>query len=498
MGKQRYTSRSNEPHEKSRNASGNQYMAKNQQSGGDSPVVNSLVVQKKAEEQAVILRSNNLIQQRKQQTTIQQSRIPVQRQENKTGLPEQLKSGIESLSGIAMDDVRVHRNSPKPAQLQAYAYAQGSEIHIGPGQEKHLPHEAWHVVQQKQGRVKPTMQLKESVPVNDEDALEKEADRMGAKAAQLKANSEGSLQNGSKVVGLVAQRQPQWKQNNHQDNLLDNFVAALDNLVQEGARNALQTPTALPGTDGYTQLWKDTADILVGLRDGDRQIDPNARASQIAQRLQNARYGYAVEAYASGHVDQLTQHLPNGYTYALQAGRGATRPDIIVKNAAGQDVAWFDITSDNNLGHIDLKTGAGWNNKPYVAEITYPAFDVTALYKGMISIGQGVATKNAFGRKQAHWNNFVNQKKQSFLGNFNGKFKYRDEPYPPRAVLQKNTKDALTDLFGINFTEMMAKNLLRSFGLNIINYGFRNGGKKADGDAFLSQLYQSQEEEGIV
>lgn len=35
-------------------------------------------------------------------------------------------------------------------------YSQGTDIHIGPGQEKHLPHEAWHVVQQKQGRVKPT------------------------------------------------------------------------------------------------------------------------------------------------------------------------------------------------------------------------------------------------------------------------------------------------------------------------------------------------------
>jgi hypothetical protein len=26
-----------------------------------------------------------------------------------------------------------------------------ADIHIGPGQEKHLAHEAWHTVQQKQG-----------------------------------------------------------------------------------------------------------------------------------------------------------------------------------------------------------------------------------------------------------------------------------------------------------------------------------------------------------
>ena len=106
---------------------------------------------------------------------------PVQRAENNTGLPDNLKSGIESLSGYSMDDVKVHRNSDKPAQLQAHAYAQGTDIHLGPGQEKHLPHEAWHVVQQKQGRVKPTMQMKGKVNVNDDAGLEKEADLMGTR-----------------------------------------------------------------------------------------------------------------------------------------------------------------------------------------------------------------------------------------------------------------------------------------------------------------------------
>jgi len=110
----------------------------------------------------------------------------IQRIANKTGLPDNLKSGIENLSGYAMDDVKVHYNSSKPAQLQAHAYAQGTNIHVGPGQEKHLPHEAWHVVQQKQGRVKPTMQLKGKVNVNDDTGLEREADVMGNKALQMK------------------------------------------------------------------------------------------------------------------------------------------------------------------------------------------------------------------------------------------------------------------------------------------------------------------------
>ena len=110
----------------------------------------------------------------------------IQKHANNTGLPNNLKSGIENLSGISMDDVKVHYNSSRPAQLQAHAYAQGSNIHVAPGQEKHLAHEAWHVVQQKQGRVKPTTQL-QGLNINDNVGLEREADRMGNKALQMKS-----------------------------------------------------------------------------------------------------------------------------------------------------------------------------------------------------------------------------------------------------------------------------------------------------------------------
>ncbi|QEY17608.1 DUF4157 domain-containing protein [Cellvibrio sp. KY-GH-1] len=115
-----------------------------------------------------------------------ESPAPAQREQkpNNTGMPDNLKSGIENLSGYSMDDVKVHYNSDKPAQLNAHAYAQGTDIHVAPGQEQHLPHEAWHVVQQKQGRVQATMQMKAGVPVNDDAGLENEADVMGAKAVE--------------------------------------------------------------------------------------------------------------------------------------------------------------------------------------------------------------------------------------------------------------------------------------------------------------------------
>lgn len=128
---------------------------------------------------------------------------------NRTGLPDKLKAGVEAMSGLSLDDVRVHRNSPQPAQLQAHAFAQGSDIHLAPGQERHLPHEAWHVVQQKQGRVKPTMQLKGGMAVNDDAALEAEADLMGSQALQATAPASPMLADirpTSMAVQAVVQR----------------------------------------------------------------------------------------------------------------------------------------------------------------------------------------------------------------------------------------------------------------------------------------------------
>jgi hypothetical protein len=128
---------------------------------------------------------------------------------NNTGLPDHLKSGVETLSGLGMDDVRVHFNSSRPAQLQALATTQGADIHVGSGQEAHLPHEAWHVVQQKQGRVGATLQMK-GVALNDDAALEHEADAMGFRAAQTE-HARAAPVPSLPVQGGIIQRKPPSK-----------------------------------------------------------------------------------------------------------------------------------------------------------------------------------------------------------------------------------------------------------------------------------------------
>lgn len=119
-----------------------------------------------------------------------------------TGMSDSLKTGLEGLSGLDLSGVNVHYDSPKPAQLQAHAYTQGQDIYVAPGQEQHVPHEGWHVVQQMQGRVQPTTQLA-GTDINDSPALETEADVMGARAARLRSPSLQTLETAAAPAGAV-------------------------------------------------------------------------------------------------------------------------------------------------------------------------------------------------------------------------------------------------------------------------------------------------------
>jgi hypothetical protein len=135
------------------------------------------------------------------------SEQPLQSGENQTGMPHQLKTVVESLSGLDISDVRVHYNSSEPAQLNALAYARGRDIHLGSGQEKHLPYEAWHVVQQEQGKVRPTVPVRGS-QVNDDVGLERGSDVIGEKALQAKVELGEKKNKGSDPLytqGHVAQ-----------------------------------------------------------------------------------------------------------------------------------------------------------------------------------------------------------------------------------------------------------------------------------------------------
>ncbi len=200
---------------------------------------------------------------------------------NRTGLPDRLKAGVEALSGIPMNNVRVHYNSAKPAQLNAYAYAQGTDIHVGPGQERHLPHEAWHLVQQAQGRVKPTVMMKAGVAVNDNAGLESEADVMGARAvaagtasAHVAQRAEMQIQMNSRAAtgnftGIVQRMAITRRMHNLvlESASLDELMAAIANFSLEYQNELIQRwnknheDESMDGTEEEPNITDDEGDL---------------------------------------------------------------------------------------------------------------------------------------------------------------------------------------------------------------------------------------------
>ncbi len=153
-----------------------------------------------------------------------QKKEPTSMSQNRTGIPNGTKTRFENLSGFSFNDVRVHYNSSKPAHLQALAYTQGNDVHIAPGQERHLNHELGHVVQQKQGIVKPNASIG-GQPVNTSRALERAADSIGGMTAQRMEREQ------AQGVGVIQMERGNHFYNDFFDMYISNIKPRLTNIV---------------------------------------------------------------------------------------------------------------------------------------------------------------------------------------------------------------------------------------------------------------------------
>jgi hypothetical protein len=277
---------------------------------------------------------------------------PVQKKENETGLPDHLKAGVENLSGHSLDDVQVHYNSAKPAQLQAHAYAQGTDIHVAPGQEQHLPHEAWHVVQQKQGRVRPTMQLKGKVAVNDDAGLEKEADVMGGRALQFTESQ--------KRINAQQERQE----------LTSNDLQV--NKMQDSDRNIISSNAGQLKRNEAYQLMRirnkvsneeKEHDDSIEIPDGWEEVSPgyntNVRMGNEGKRKHSKKEG---EPTTVGDTTKRKAKTLNRHIERIKAGEGKVTGTV--PGGAGEiTIVRLESTKPGNTPHIygikkpDGKTG---------------------------------------------------------------------------------------------------------------------------------------------
>ena len=252
--------------------------------------------------------------------------------ENNTGLPDILKARIENISGISLDDVKVHYNSSRPAQFRAFAYTQGTDIHVAPGQEKHLPHEAWHVIQQKQGRVKPTGLLR-GVGINNDERLEHEADVMGEKLLlhaplHVEASNAAKVQTTNAVQFLrttVLRRNASVadRHNIPRPDTVDPLAIWAKTLMRERIAALFLTQTGLPGH--ATQVQQELSRLKNILENFSCESDDQAgfeyieHASDFLEDIRSLIIKFAAEA---AHIKHYTFNLhfdfPFGRVLSLQ------------------------------------------------------------------------------------------------------------------------------------------------------------------------------------
>ncbi|MCR2807076.1 eCIS core domain-containing protein [Paenibacillus soyae] len=445
------------------------------------------------------------------------------------GLPDTLRTGVEQLSGMDLNDVKVHYNSDKPKALNALAYAQGNEIHLGPGQEKHLPHEAWHVVQQRQGRVKPTVQLKaaaiqeeeleretEEEPVqlkaaaiqeeeeleqesdgivqlkamiNDDEGLEREADEMGSRALQLGEGASDDISSvqperigsATKADAAVQRRVKPYDTNFSDPSVVAKYKDQMKQLVDfinqrvlQARKDAVAWQTYVATNNKHLALWYQSASSFV-------QNPVNE------PKLIHARFGYAIETLACAGL--AGSH--GGLHIDLQVASGHTRPDIVVSDGV-QELAWIDITSEKSKKHILGKDGSGWRRRPFVYEVLYDQLELKELLAATNDnfyneYGAFVADEHQIEYDETE--RIRNEKRDEFI-------EFRDskgwETSTGNATNKKGeTRDFLFSMTGSEdlYVEDYHSNLkqtkgaLHYFGLNAGPFGFKGAKEKEESSA---------------
>ncbi|MDQ1923622.1 eCIS core domain-containing protein [Massilia pseudoviolaceinigra] len=321
----------------------------------------------------------------------------VQAQSTRSGLPGGLRAGMESLSGMSLEHVTVHRNSSRPAQFQAHALAQGAQIHLAPGQDAHLAHEAWHVVQQAQGRV-PVQADIGGIGVNTDPALEAEADVMGQRALQAPAGAAvapGAGGQRAAAASATLQRAAvvQMAKPGPIQHVLNSCFAAalvnvftvttsLRNLLDPGANDLSGNPAAAP-LQHFLRGAVNSVDADLGV--------PKAWMRNLMVAL--ARSGVIADATEAEDVNSIITRAVNVLTAGnpraaqlnnmpVSAGVSVWFPDLSLQQTAGSSVQVLQSQHGDPGGMfpnvIHINRGAG-NARPAPPTFALPSNDGTMI-----------------------------------------------------------------------------------------------------------------------
>ncbi|HAA20483.1 MAG TPA: hypothetical protein DCP28_17610 [Cytophagales bacterium] len=207
--------------------------------------------------------------------------------------------------------------------------------------------------------------------VNDSSDLEKEADRAGdAVARGQKFAHQSSL--GPLGGHEVIQRDIELGMDNMKDSIRTDVLAFRDELEKEVnyARNLISS----------NQFRHIKANAIHPYMKQFLTVAQEAQTNKVldSKAMYAAKAGYWIETYAT-KVKTPESVLSGDFSADTQVTVGATRPDVVI-GYKGTDVAWLDITSSGDAGHIKRKNSTIWENGLrtdygfYTAEVTYPSF----------------------------------------------------------------------------------------------------------------------------
>ena len=215
--------------------------------------------------------------------------------------------------------------------LGAHAFAQGNQVHFAPGKynptsqsgQKLLGHELTHVVQQRQGRVSPTTQLKDA-KINDDVSLEKEADDLGAKAAEGKeaplkhSNTRSIDSNSAPIQGFGFGDATDW---------LKEKGSTVTDIASGGVNQVADKTTGIIGKiTGWLADKKDTITDTIGNKAGDLiSVVPAIttyvkRAASAVEKIISNPIGFlrnllnAVKNGIGLFFGNITKHIRTGLT----------------------------------------------------------------------------------------------------------------------------------------------------------------------------------------
>lgn len=229
---------------------------------------------------------------------------------NYTGIPDDLKAQVEEKSGLSLDDVKVMYNSAVPASFQALAIAQGTNVYLGAGQEKHLGHELGHVVQQKQGRVKPTTNIN-GVPVNDDASLEHEADTIQMKESTKNIKISNILQR--KLPEDIASDETLLAETKlyHSTKTLDQVKSILSNIIIG------DNPTLQIGSGFYLSPYKPTEPSQYGKYTIEFQLTRNLTGQFVNKLNKWGFFDLGEEIRTKADEDNEYLHTQKGITHGV-------------------------------------------------------------------------------------------------------------------------------------------------------------------------------------